>query len=107
MTVSSGTYVRSIVHDIAIAVGSAAHVVELVRTRQGQFALDPLAASTVNGKDSTEPLHSVVPWSLLEKAIGELKQTDKKDEKKEDADMEKDEDTMLLWEDAVVKALVS
>lgn len=41
MTVSSGTYVRSIVHDLAHAVGSAAHVVSLTRTRQGDFAVGP------------------------------------------------------------------
>lgn len=41
MTVSSGTYVRSIVHDLAHAVGSAAHVVSLSRTRQGDFAVGP------------------------------------------------------------------
>ena len=40
MTVSSGTYVRSIIHDIGIAVGSAAHVVSLERTRQGDVGLD-------------------------------------------------------------------
>ncbi|KAK4050563.1 pseudouridine synthase pus4 [Microbotryomycetes sp. JL221] len=39
MTVSSGTYVRSIIHDLAIALGTSAHVVKLTRTRQGQFAL--------------------------------------------------------------------
>ncbi|KAJ9127713.1 hypothetical protein QFC24_001123 [Naganishia onofrii] len=40
MTVSSGTYVRSIVHDLALSIGSAAHVVTLTRTRQGRFALN-------------------------------------------------------------------
>jgi tRNA pseudouridine55 synthase len=39
MTVSSGTYVRSIVHDIGLALGCGAHVVTLTRTRQGQFTL--------------------------------------------------------------------
>ena len=45
MTVSSGTYVRSIVHDIAIALESSAFVVKLTRTRQGDFALndEPIA----------------------------------------------------------------
>ncbi|KAF8343859.1 pseudouridine synthase [Cantharellus anzutake] len=38
MRVSSGTYVRSIVHDLAHSVGSAAHIVRLTRTRQGDFA---------------------------------------------------------------------
>lgn len=40
MKVSGGTYVRSIVHDLAHAVGSAGHVVTLTRSRQGNFVLD-------------------------------------------------------------------
>ncbi|GAA5878057.1 hypothetical protein JCM3774_006468, partial [Rhodotorula dairenensis] len=47
LTVSSGTYIRSIVHDIGLALESAAHVVKLTRTRQGEFVLDPPSASTV------------------------------------------------------------
>lgn len=49
MTVSSGTYVRSIVHDIAIALGSSAFVVKLTRTRQGEFTLndEPIVASNI------------------------------------------------------------
>ena len=39
MTVSGGTYVRSIVHDLGVALGCGAHVVMLRRTRQGQFVL--------------------------------------------------------------------
>lgn len=46
LTVSSGTYIRSIVHDIGLALGSAAHVVKLTRTRQGEFVLEPPAATT-------------------------------------------------------------
>lgn len=45
MTVSGGTYVRSIVHDLARAVGTAAHVVTLTRTRQGAYFLDERASS--------------------------------------------------------------
>ncbi|TRM56240.1 pseudouridine synthase [Schizophyllum amplum] len=45
MTVSSGTYVRTIVHDLAHAVGSAGHVVVLTRTRQGKFTLADDSAS--------------------------------------------------------------
>lgn len=41
MTVTGGTYVRSIVHDIGLALGSSAHVVKLTRTRQGEFVLKP------------------------------------------------------------------
>lgn len=39
MTVSGGTYVRSIVHDIGTILGCGAHVVTLQRTRQGRFPL--------------------------------------------------------------------
>lgn len=51
MTVSSGTYVRSIVHDVAQAVSSLAHVVVLTRTRQGEFAMEA---------------GNVVPWSSVQ-----------------------------------------
>jgi len=44
MRVSGGTYVRSIVHDVGHAVGSAAHVVTLTRSRQGRFTLEPTEA---------------------------------------------------------------
>ena len=39
MTVTSGFYVRSLCHDLGVAVGSAALMAELQRTRQGQFSL--------------------------------------------------------------------
>ena len=39
MTVSGGTYVRSIVHDLGVMLGCGAHVVQLRRTRQGRFSL--------------------------------------------------------------------
>jgi tRNA pseudouridine55 synthase len=47
MKVSGGTYVRSIVHDLGHAVGSAAHVVTLTRSRQGRFTLEPTEAEDV------------------------------------------------------------
>lgn len=59
MTVSSGTYVRSIVHEIGLALGCAAHVVSLTRTRQGEFVL--------HGDEDT----SSIPWSTWECAIFE------------------------------------
>ncbi|KAI0082609.1 pseudouridine synthase [Panus rudis PR-1116 ss-1] len=59
MKVSGGTYVRSIVHDLAEALGSAGHVVTLTRSRQGRFTLEP-----------TEPNDmECVPWSVFEKAV--------------------------------------
>ena len=36
---SSGTYIRSIVHDLGQSVGSSAHVSKLCRTKQGPFGL--------------------------------------------------------------------
>ncbi|KAF9648085.1 pseudouridine synthase [Thelephora ganbajun] len=47
MKVSGGTYVRSVVHDLGHAVGSAAHVVTLTRSRQGRFTLEPIEAGDV------------------------------------------------------------
>lgn len=58
MKVSGGTYVRSIVHDLAHALGSAGHVVTLTRSRQGRFALEP----------SEEGDRACVPWEIFEKA---------------------------------------
>jgi tRNA pseudouridine55 synthase len=57
MKVSGGTYVRSIVHDLAHALGSAGHVVTLTRSRQGRFALEP-----------TEEDRRCVPWGVFQKA---------------------------------------
>lgn len=58
MVVSSGTYVRSIIHDIGLALGSAAHVVSLKRTVQGDFSLDEDGGAG-----------NCVPWSAFEKAF--------------------------------------
>ncbi|KAJ7774495.1 pseudouridine synthase [Mycena maculata] len=58
MRVSSGTYVRSIVHDLAHEVGSAGHVVTLCRTRQGRFALE----ATEKGD------RECIPWEVFEGA---------------------------------------
>ncbi|PGH02278.1 tRNA pseudouridine(55) synthase [Blastomyces parvus] len=41
MTVSSGFYVRSLAHDLGLALGSNAIMSSLVRTRQGDFTLEP------------------------------------------------------------------
>jgi tRNA pseudouridine55 synthase len=39
MTVTSGFYVRSLIHDLGKALGSEAHMVKLVRTRQSDFEI--------------------------------------------------------------------
>ncbi|KZT28423.1 pseudouridine synthase [Neolentinus lepideus HHB14362 ss-1] len=59
MKVSGGTYVRSIVHDLGHAVGSAGHVVTLTRTRQGRFALEP--------KEPED--FGCVSWDVFQKAV--------------------------------------
>ncbi|SGZ06045.1 BQ5605_C031g10912 [Microbotryum silenes-dioicae] len=79
LTVSSGTYVRSIIHDIAIALGSRAHVVKLTRTRQGQFVLDvPSPAGSPASEEAVEgearaveegTTLGCVQWETLEAAI--------------------------------------
>ncbi|KAA1114129.1 hypothetical protein PGTUg99_023294 [Puccinia graminis f. sp. tritici] len=66
MTVSSGTYVRTIVHDIGQAVSSAATVVSLIRTRQGDFCLDP-PPKDPHGDDSKSL--GCIEWSVFENAI--------------------------------------
>ncbi|KAJ7446835.1 pseudouridylate synthase 4 [Mycena galericulata] len=66
MRVSSGTYVRSIVHDLAHELGSAGHVVTLSRTRQGRFALE----ATEEGD------RECVPWEVFEKATTDVGEVD-------------------------------
>lgn len=80
MKVSGGTYVRSVVHDLGHALGSAAHVVTLTRTRQGRFALEP-----------SEGDYGCVPWEVFVKA-----NTDPG---------EADEDGWREWEREVVERL--
>lgn len=63
MTVSGGTYVRSLVHDLAHVVGSAGHVVTLTRARQGRFALEPVVETTDD--------MGCVPWEVFERATND------------------------------------
>ncbi|KIY43347.1 pseudouridylate synthase 4 [Fistulina hepatica ATCC 64428] len=81
MTVSSGTYVRTIAHDLAHLVGSAGHIVTLQRARQGRFR-----------SESTDDVHyECVPWEVFERAL------------KDPA--EKDEEGWTEWERAVLSNL--
>ncbi|KAI8372417.1 pseudouridine synthase [Blakeslea trispora] len=49
---SGGTYMRSLVHDLAIAMETQAHMTELERTQQGQFGLkDALLLDSSFGLD--------------------------------------------------------
>ncbi|KAK7467222.1 pseudouridine synthase pus4 [Stygiomarasmius scandens] len=66
MSVSGGTYVRSIVHDLANALGSAGHVVTLQRSKQGRFVLGP--------KSDNE--RACIPWEVFEKALSDPGEAD-------------------------------
>jgi tRNA pseudouridine55 synthase len=81
MRVSGGTYVRSIVHDLALALRSAGHVVTLTRSRQKDYALEP----------SEEGDRRCVPWKVFEAAL-------------EDAG-ERDADGWTAWEREVLDKL--
>jgi len=81
MRVSGGTYVRSIVHDLAHALGSAGHVVTLTRSRQKDYVLEP----------KEEGDRRCVPWEVFEAAV-------------EDAG-ERDADGWTAWEREVLDKL--
>jgi tRNA pseudouridine55 synthase len=81
MRVSGGTYVRSIVHDLAHALGSAGHVVTLTRSRQKDYVLEP----------EEEGDRRCVPWEVFEAAL-------------EDAG-ERDADGWTAWEREVLDKL--
>lgn len=88
MTVSSGTYVRSIVHDLGTACGSAAHVVRLRRTRQGDFSVG-----------TPETPGNCVPWSVFEQGLAEL-EAEKRGDTSHDT---RDERGLRAWERAVLQ----
>ena len=66
MRVSGGTYVRSIVHDLAHALGSAGHVVTLTRSRQKDYVLEP----------TEEGDRRCVPWEVFEAALKDVGEKD-------------------------------
>jgi len=88
MTVSSGTYVRSIVHDLGTACGSAAHVVRLRRTRQGDFSLGTQDAPG-----------NCLPWSVFEQGLKELEGAQRGDTSCDT----RDEHGLRAWERAVLE----
>lgn len=91
MTVSSGTYVRTIIHDIGLAIGSAAHVVLLQRTRQGDFVLDDQRIDLPEGTKA----HKVIDWSVLSEAARVFKEGN---QARGDAEL-------LDWEEMLLKAI--
>ncbi|KAH8116795.1 pseudouridine synthase [Phellopilus nigrolimitatus] len=89
MRVSGGTYVRSIAHDLGHALGSAAHVVTLTRSRQGRFALGPSSntSTPVIASDSIS-----ASAEISKENVGEPDET--AEEKKE----EQEEKECVPWE---------
>ncbi|PWN34223.1 pseudouridine synthase [Meira miltonrushii] len=67
LTVSSGTYIRTIVHEVGQKLDSAAHVVKLTRTRQGPWVVPGYESSP----NDTAILREAIEWEVLEKAISE------------------------------------
>lgn len=97
MTVSSGTYVRSIVNEIGLALGCGAHVVKLTRTRQGEFTLDEPAEGAMarikevgSSTESEVPLTSSIPWAVWERAIEEREKAIEADRKEKEALIEQE-----------------
>jgi tRNA pseudouridine55 synthase len=69
MTVSSGFYVRSLCHDLGITCDSFGLMSALVRTRQGDYALNPNTSSSSpspsSSPNSETHQHSVLPYTDL------------------------------------------
>ncbi|ODO04687.1 tRNA pseudouridine(55) synthase [Cryptococcus amylolentus CBS 6273] len=110
MTVSSGTYVRSIVNDIGLALGCGAHVQKLTRTRQGEFPLygdesalvvpdvqtaEPMSEEeAMNFASSSEeaaasvssgPSGGSIPWSVWERALAQREERIAREKAEKDA----------------------
>ncbi|PWN92654.1 pseudouridine synthase [Acaromyces ingoldii] len=103
MSVSSGTYVRSVVHDVGQACGSAAHVVKLVRTRQGAW----VTPGHVTGDDCRVALDFAL-FDQAAKRLAAAKQQQRRqqggEEPLEDGDEGEplDEQGLAAWERALV-----
>lgn len=66
MTCSSGTYVRSIIHDLGITLNTKAHCTKLIRTKQGIIALnDVLYEKNWEGNKLIENMRQI--QKLIEK----------------------------------------
>lgn len=116
MAVSGGTYVRSVVHDLGRAVGSAAHVVVLTRVQQGPFLLGLDDGTGFVPHDQPAPDAGAIPsdgsaavadpelefgkgyacveWKILENAV--LKWEN-------DEEIEVDDDGWAEWELEILK----
>jgi tRNA pseudouridine55 synthase len=112
MTVSSGTYVRSVIHDVGLQVKSAAHVVRLSRTRQGDWISPEYRLK--EGEDKAK-LKKAIPWEPLLNAARALQERNKGKRQKIGDGMEagangteeddEDDDKLSEWEQLLVDHL--
>lgn len=100
MTVSSGTYVRTLVHDLGTACGSAAHVVRLIRTRQGEFSL---GHEPETEGDGVAIPGNCIPWAVFEQGLAELEQARRGGEAGAGATDTRDASGLREWERALLK----
>lgn len=116
---SGGTYVRSLVHDIGTALGSAAHVVKLERTRQGSWGLDQAISWNIwrsaldRGEDGTKQPFN--PESNKNKAVEEQSKNVKPEDTENPGNPQKEENSdkdgwkddsrrpYYEWEEAVME----
>ena len=76
--VSSGTYVRSLAHELGQALGTGAHLAELTRTAVREFTLDDahtveeLAAHSCKPCDQNDNLHNTHYQTLDMRAVADL-----------------------------------
>lgn len=69
-TVGSGTYIRSLISDLGRAVGSSAHMVELIRTKQSDWELGKNVFSISDFTDRDERIWGPVLKGVLERGAG-------------------------------------
>lgn len=64
---SGGTYVRTLAHDLGVAMGCGAHLAALRRTRVGEFRVDDASPSADAGPDRLIPLdRALKPMPMLQ-----------------------------------------
>jgi tRNA pseudouridine55 synthase len=111
MTVSSGTYVRSIVHDLAKAAVSAAHVQKLTRIRQGEWSIGIPASVRSSSRDAPHATlendemaitGNCIEWKVFADAIAEMRK-----EKVDPAwNAERDEEGLRSWERELLRTII-
>ncbi|ODV83508.1 hypothetical protein CANARDRAFT_29952 [[Candida] arabinofermentans NRRL YB-2248] len=99
-TVSSGTYIRSLISDYGRALGSSAYMVKLIRSRQAEWQLDKNCFELQDFEDNPEEVWSKVLEKVLNKGSTvdvrkemEIAKTEFKDIQSKEESKEKSEET--------------